>query len=223
MPFRWDDDLRRAHRASCPATAATPTSAGSTSSRATCSTPSTPTTTSRAASIVDVVRYPHLWRDDWTASTPATPAPLDDRPRRRHGDARSRSTTGRSSSRASTSAGSACRHRYGYASTAGTGVDGFAARGTWCKYDLRAGAPAMHASAPGAPRARAVFVPGSRRPPARTTAGCSAYVYDAAHRRQRPRDPRRRRLHRPRRWPRWRSPQRVPFGFHGSWVADTEL
>jgi carotenoid cleavage dioxygenase-like enzyme len=172
------------------------------------------------AVVMDVVRYPELWRG--SASAPATPPvlhrwridltagrvgeqPLDDRaiefPRvdeRRVG----------------------LPHRYGYAVYTEHAVD--RSTGTaLIKYDLRPGdAASTHDFGPGRLPAEPVFVPAS--PGAREDEGwVLAYVYDAA---------------------RDSSdlvildaaaftgkpvatialPQRVPFGFHGSWMADPE-
>ncbi len=169
------------------------------------------------AVVVDVVRYGDLWRGG--SSTPAPPAwlhrwridltagrvseqPLDDRgiefPRcdeRRVG----------------------LVHRYGYAVYTERGVD--QSTGTsLLKYDLRDGTSVTHDFGPGRAPAEPVFVPAS------SAAGedegwVMTYVYDAS---------------------RDGSdlvildaadftgkpvatialPQRVPFGFHGSWIAD---
>jgi carotenoid cleavage dioxygenase len=162
------------------------------------------------------VRYAELWRHDTAGAAPASlhrwridPAagrvseqPLDDRaiefPRvdeRRTG----------------------APYRYGYAVFTGEGVD----RGTGTaviKYDLRSGASAIHDFGAGRIPAEPVFVPAS--PQAGEDEGwLIAFVYDAA---------------------RDGSdlvivdaaevtgkpvatialPQRVPFGFHGSWIGD---
>jgi carotenoid cleavage dioxygenase-like enzyme len=168
---------------------------------------------------VDVVRYPHLWRDHqddfppatlhrWTVDTAAGTVkeqPLDDHcvefPRvdeRRVGGP----------------------HRYGYA-VHRTGGDGFPLETALLKYDLVTGTVERHDFGPGRTPGEGVFVPASE------TAGeddgyVLAYVYDAG---------------------RDGSdlvildasdftasplatiglPQRVPYGFHGSWVADAEL
>jgi carotenoid cleavage dioxygenase len=168
------------------------------------------------AVVVDVVRYPELWRDGSSAASPAclhrwridlgggrvTEQPLDDRaiefPRlddRRLGLA----------------------HRYGYAVYTERGVD----HGTGTsliKYDLRAGASATHDFGAGRIPSEPVFVPASSAA-AEDDGWLMTYVYDGA---------------------RDGSdlvildaadftgkpvatislPQRVPFGFHGSWIPD---
>ncbi|HEV7862415.1 MAG TPA: carotenoid oxygenase family protein [Acidimicrobiia bacterium] len=169
---------------------------------------------------VDVVRYPHLWRDHQNAFEPATlhrwtvdvasgtvkEEALDDRavefPRV---DER---RVGRTA-------------RFGYAVQTRPGPDGFAMETGLVKYDLVTGATEEHRFGPGRTPGEAVFVPAS------DDAGeddgyLLAYVYDAgadgsdlvildasdfaaspvatvA------------------------LPRRVPFGFHGSWVGDAEL
>jgi len=168
------------------------------------------------AVIMDVVRYPELWRDGLFAGPPGclhrwridvgagrvSEQPLDDRaiefPRlddRRLG----------------------LPHRYGYAVYTERGVD-HGIGTALIKYDLRSGASAAHDFGPGRVPAEPVFVPAS--PAAAEDQGwLLTYVYDAA---------------------RDGSdlvildaadftgkpvatislPQRVPFGFHGSWIPD---
>jgi carotenoid cleavage dioxygenase len=169
----------------------------------------------RSAVVMDVVRYPELWRSGFSgppahlhrwridaAAGRVSEAPLDDRaiefPRvdeRRVG----------------------LPHRYGYAVDTGRGADEFSAT-SLVKYDLRAGASTAHDFGPGRVPAEPVFVPAS--PTAGEDEGwLLTYVYDAA---------------------RDGSdlvildaadftgkavatialPQRVPFGFHGSWIPD---
>ncbi|HXJ84716.1 MAG TPA: carotenoid oxygenase family protein [Candidatus Methylomirabilis sp.] len=180
----------------------------------------------RGAVVLDVVRYPELWRRDsspsasstWTAGPPQLPAlhrwridptagrvgeqPLDDRPiefprcdERRVGLA----------------------HRYGYAVHTERGAD--QSTGTsLIKYDLRDGTSVAHDFGPGRMPAEPVFVPTSASA-AEDEGWVLTYVYDAA---------------------RDGSalvildaadfagkptaaitlPQRVPFGFHGSWIPD---
>src|SRR2546423_971032 len=169
---------------------------------------------------VDVARYPHLWRDGQNAFEPTTlhrwtvdlgagtvkEETLDDRsvefPRV---DER---RVGRTA-------------RFGYAVQTRPGPDGFAIETVLRKYDLVSGTSEEPTFAAGRAPGEGVFVPAS------DSAGeddgyVLAYVYDAA---------------------RDGSdllildasdftaspvatvalPQRVPFGFHGSWVDDTEL
>lgn len=169
----------------------------------------------RGAVVMDVVRYAELWRDGSTSAAPASlhrwridlaggrvhEQPLDDRavefPRcdeRRVGRV----------------------HRYGYAVYTERGVD----RGTGTsliKYDLRGGASTVHDFGPGRIPAEPVFVPAS------ATAGeddgwVMTYVYDASTDRSdlvileaagfsgKP-------------VATISLPQRVPYGFHGSWIA----
>ena len=169
--------------------------------------------------VMDVVRYAELWRGQSSSAATASlhrwridlgegrvrETPLDDRaiefPRlddRRMGLA----------------------HRYGYAVDTGTGFDKSCGTAL-VKYDLRSGTSVAHDFGPGRIPAEPVFVPAS--PTAAEDDGwVLAYVYDAA---------------------RDGSdlvileagdftskpvatialPQRVPFGFHGSWIADTEV
>jgi carotenoid cleavage dioxygenase len=169
---------------------------------------------------IDVVRYPHLWRDDRDAFEPARlhrwmvdvaagtvkEEALDDRavefPRvddRRIGRAA----------------------RFGYAVRSRPGSDGFALDTALVKYDLGAGTAEEHRFDPGCTPGEAVFVPVSGAA-GEDDGYLLAYVYDAGSDRS--------------------SlqvldasdftaspvatvtlPQRVPFGFHGSWVADAEL
>ena len=169
---------------------------------------------------IDVARYPHLWRDAqdafepttlhrWTIDTVAGTVKeetLDDRsvefPRV---DER---RVGRPA-------------RFGYAVHTRPGADGFAMETALVKYDLVSGTTEEHSFGPGRVPGEGVFVPVS------DDAGeddgyVLAYVYDAG------RDgsdlvildasdfaasP----------VATVRLPQRVPFGFHGSWVADAEL
>ena len=168
------------------------------------------------AVVVDVVRYPELWRTESFAGPPGRlhrwrldvgagrvrEEALDDRPvefprvdERRAG----------------------LPHRYGYAVDTGRGVEELTGT-SLVKYDLRAGACTAHDFGPGRVPAEPVFVPAS------SAAGedegwLLTYVYDAA---------------------RGGSdlvildaadftgkpvatialPRRVPFGFHGSWIPD---
>jgi carotenoid cleavage dioxygenase len=169
------------------------------------------------ALVLDVVRYPELWRESASDAPPATlhrwtvdlrgggavrEQPLDDRaiefPRcdeRRVG----------------------LPNRYGYAVHTARGLD--TATGTaLIKYDLRAGTSAVHDCGPGRVPAEAVFVPAADDA-AEDEGWLLTYVYDSA---------------------RDGSdlvvidaadvsgkpvatialPQRVPFGFHGSWIGD---
>ena len=171
----------------------------------------------QGALVMDVVRYPELWRGSSAAAAPATlhrwridlstgrvgEQGLDDRaiefPRfdeRRVG----------------------APYRYGYAVYTEHGID----RGTGTeliKYDLRAGASATHDFGPGRIPAEPVFVPAS--PGAAEDEGwLLMYVYDtgrdgsdlvildAAKVAGKP-------------VATIALPQRVPFGFHGSWIPDT--
>ncbi len=169
---------------------------------------------------IDVARYPHLWRDLQDAFEPTTlhrwavdvaagtvkEETLDDRsvefPRV---DER---RVGRPA-------------RFGYAVHTRPGRDGFAMETALVKYDLVSGAIEEHAFGPGRTPGEGVFVPASDRA-GEDDGYVLAYVYDAA---------------------RDGSdlvildasdfgaspvatvalPQRVPFGFHGSWVGDAEL
>lgn len=169
---------------------------------------------------IDVARYPHLWRDLQDAFEPTTlhrwtvdvaagtvkEETLDDRsvefPRvdeRKVGQPA----------------------RFGYAVHTRPGPDGFAMETNLVKYDLASGTTEEHNFGPGCVPGEGVFVPAS------ADAGeddgyVLAYVYDAA------RDgsdlvildasdfaatP----------VAKVQLPQRVPFGFHGSWVSDAEL
>ncbi len=172
--------------------------------------------------VMDVVRHPHLWRAGpsaiWTsdAQTPAclhrwridlsagraSEHPLDDRavefPRcddRRLGLA----------------------HRYGYAVYTERGVD-HSTGTSLIKYDLRTGASAVHDFGPGRVPAEPVFVPASSTVP-EDEGWLMTYVYDAARDGSdlvildaadftgRP-------------LATIALPQRVPFGFHGSWIPE---
>jgi carotenoid cleavage dioxygenase len=169
---------------------------------------------------IDVARYPHLWRDMQDAFEPTTlhrwaidvaagtvkEETLDDRsvefPRvdeRRVGQPA----------------------HFGYAVHTRPGRDGFAMETALLKYDLVSGAGEEHAFGPGRTPGEGVFVPASDGA-GEDDGYVLAYVYDAA---------------------RDGSdlvildasdfsaspvatvalPQRVPFGFHGSWVDDAEL
>ncbi len=170
--------------------------------------------------VVDVARYPHLWRDDRNAFEPTTlhrwtvdvaagtvkEETLDDRsvefPRV---DER---CVGRPA-------------RFGYAVRTRPGPDGFAVETALVKYDLASGTAEEHRFAPGCVPGEGVFVPAGDDA-AEDSGYVLAYVYDAG---------------------RDGSdlvildasdfaappvatvalPQRVPFGFHGSWVADGDL
>jgi carotenoid cleavage dioxygenase-like enzyme len=169
---------------------------------------------------IDVARYPHLWRDGQDAFEPTTlhrwtidvaagtvkEQTLDDRsvefPRvdeRRVG----------------------LPARFGYAVQTRPGPDGFAMETALVKYDLASGATEEHRFRPGCVPGEGVFVPAADAA-SEDDGYVVAYVYDAG---------------------RDGSdlvildasdftaspvatvtlPQRVPFGFHGSWVADSEL
>ena len=169
----------------------------------------------RGAVVVDVVRYPELWRAGFSGppgtlhrwridlgAGRASEEPLDDRavefPRfdeRRLGLA----------------------HRYGYAVYTDRGVDD-GTGSALVKYDVRAGTSTIHEFGAGRMPAEPLFVPASEAA-AEDEGWILSYVYDAA---------------------RDRSdlvildaadfagspvatialPQRVPFGFHGSWIPD---
>jgi carotenoid cleavage dioxygenase len=169
---------------------------------------------------VDVARYPSLWRDSQDAFEPTTlhrwvvdvaagtvkEETLDDRsvefPRV---DER---RIGRPA-------------RFGYAVHTRPGAGGFAIDTALVKYDLRSGTSEEHSFGAGRVPGEGVFVPASDGA-GEDDGYVLAYVYDAG---------------------RDGSdlvildasdftaspvatvtlPQRVPFGFHGSWVADTEL
>ena len=165
--------------------------------------------------VLDVARYDHLWRGGPDTFTPAflhrwtiDPAAdtvgeqrLDDRPIEfpRVDDRR----TGR-------------RHRYGYAVTNAANVSEQSMR--LVKYDLVTGAAAAHDFGPGRMPAEGVFVP------AGDDAGeddgyVLLYVYDSARNASDlvildaarfAADP----------VATVHLPQRVPFGFHGNWIAD---
>jgi carotenoid cleavage dioxygenase len=166
--------------------------------------------------VMDVVRYPELWRPGVSVVPPAslhrwridiadgrvTETPLDERavefPRiddRRNGLA----------------------HRYGYAVYTERGID--QSTGTaLLKYDLRTGASAVHDFGPGRVPAEPVFVPAS--PTAGEDEGwVLTYVYDGARdgsdlvildATDFTRKP----------VATISLPQRVPFGFHGSWIPE---
>ena len=169
--------------------------------------------------VLDVVRYPELWRAGWADPSPARlhrwridPAggrvaeqPLDDRPiefprcdDRRQGQP----------------------HRYGYAVYTGRGVDESVGT-SLIKYDLRTGASAVHDFGGGRVPAEPVFVPASTES-GEDEGWVVSYVYDAARDgsdlvildatdfASRP-------------VATIALPQRVPFGFHGSWIADAAL
>ena len=169
---------------------------------------------------IDVARYPHLWRDGQDAFEPTTlhrwaidvaagtvkEETLDDRsvefPRV---DER---RIGRPA-------------RFGYAVHTRPGTDGFTIEPALVKYDLVSGATEEHAFGAGRTPGEGVFVPASDGA-GEDDGYVMAYVYDAG---------------------RDGSdlvildasdfgaspvatvalPQRVPFGFHGSWVGDAEL
>jgi carotenoid cleavage dioxygenase-like enzyme len=169
---------------------------------------------------IDVARYPHLWRDGQDAFEPTTlhrwtvdvgagtvkEETLDDRslefPRV---DER---RVGRPA-------------RFGYGVQTRPGRGGFVMATTLVKYDLRSGATEEHSFGDGRTPGEGVFVPASGDA-GEDDGYVLAYVHDAA---------------------RDGSdlvildasdftaspvatvalPQRVPFGFHGSWVDDTEL
>jgi carotenoid cleavage dioxygenase-like enzyme len=169
---------------------------------------------------IDVARYPHLWRDSQDVFEPTTlhrwaidvgagtvkEETLDDRsvefPRV---DER---RVGRPA-------------RFGYATQTRPGRDGFALETSLVKYDLVSGAAEEHHFGTGRTPGEGVFVPASDGA-GEDDGYVLVYVYDAG---------------------RDRSdlvvldasdftaspvatvalPQRVPFGFHGSWVADAEL
>jgi carotenoid cleavage dioxygenase-like enzyme len=166
--------------------------------------------------IVDVVRYPELWRAGSSVGPPAClhrwridlaegrvkETPLDERavefPRlddRRTGLA----------------------HRYGYAVYTERGID----QGTGTsliKYDLRAGTSAVHDFGPGRVPSEPVFVPASSNA-AEDEGWLLTYVYDATRDGSDlvildavdfARKP----------VATISLPQRVPFGFHGSWIPD---
>jgi len=169
---------------------------------------------------IDVARYPHLWRDGQDAFEPTTlhrwtvdvaagtvkEETLDDRsvefPRvdeRRVG----------------------LPARFGYGVQTRPGRDGFAMETSLVKYDLASGSTEAHHFGPGRTPGEGVFVPASDGA-GEDDGYVMAYVYDAA---------------------RDGSdlvildasdfsaspvatvalPQRVPFGFHGSWVPNAEL
>ena len=184
--------------------------------RATSSTRSTPTRTASRI-VIDVARYPELWRGGPDGFGAGVPAPLDDRPRRRARSASSRSTTARSSSRASTSAAPGCRHRYGYAVANAVDAPDARSRCTLVKYDLQTGAATdarlrrrAHAErgrlrrrlgdAPA--RTRATSCSTSTTPRATPATSSSSTPADLA-------GPPVAVVH---------LPQRVPFGFHGNWI-----
>jgi carotenoid cleavage dioxygenase len=169
---------------------------------------------------IEVARYPHLWRDSQDAFEPATlhrwrvdvaagtvkEETLDDRavefPRV---DER---RVGRPA-------------RFGYAVQTRSGADGFAMETALVKYDMVTGTAEEHRFGPGRTPGEGVFVPVSHDA-GEDDGYLLSYVHDAAS----------------------DSsdlvildasdfaaspvatvslPQRVPFGFHGSWVADAEL
>jgi carotenoid cleavage dioxygenase len=170
----------------------------------------------RGAVVFDVVRYPELWRKGfsgppgvlhrWRLDLGAGRAheePLDDRaiefPRfdeRRLGSA----------------------HRYGYAVHTKFGSE-FGIGTSLIKYDVQSGASATHDFGAGRMPSEPVFVPASAS--AREDEGwVLSYVYDAARdgsdltildAADFARDP----------VATIALPQRVPFGFHGSWIPDT--
>jgi carotenoid cleavage dioxygenase len=111
--------------------------------------------------------------------------------------------------------------RFGYAVHTRPGPDGFAMETNLVKYDLVSGTTEEHSFGPGCVPGEGVFVPASGDA-GEDDGYVLAYVYDAA------RDgsdlvildasdfaatP----------VAKVQLPQRVPFGFHGSWVSDAEL
>jgi carotenoid cleavage dioxygenase len=168
------------------------------------------------AVVVDVVRYPELWRGDSSSADKAclhrwrvdlaagrvNEQPLDDRavefPRcdeRRVG----------------------LPNRYGYAVYTERGVDRGAGT-SLIKYDLRTGAATAHDFGPGRVPAEPVFVPVSTGA-AEDEGWVLAYVYDGA------RDGSDLVILEASRFTAKpvavvSLPQRVPFGFHGSWLPD---
>jgi carotenoid cleavage dioxygenase-like enzyme len=167
--------------------------------------------------VVDVARYPHLWRDSRDAFEPTTlhrftvdvaagtvkEQTLDDRsvefPRV---DER---RVGRPA-------------RYGYAVHTRPGPGGFALETALVKYDLASGAVQEHRFGPGCVPGEAVFVPAGDDA-GEDSGYVLTYVYDAGRDASdlvildasdfaaRPVGT-------------VALPHRVPFGFHGSWVAD---
>jgi carotenoid cleavage dioxygenase len=165
--------------------------------------------------VLDVVRYPELWRGGPETFTPATlhrwtidpqagrvvETPLDDRAVEfpRIDDRR----MGRS-------------HRFGYAVANGGDVTRPAA--AIVKYDLARGTVAAHEFGPGRHPSEAVFVPVADGA-AEDDGVLLCFVYDAgrdgsdfvALDARAPADPPLATV---------RLPQRVPFGFHGNWIPD---
>ena len=169
---------------------------------------------------IDVARYPHLWRHGQDAFEPTTlhrwsvdvaartvkEETLDDRsvefPRV---DER---RVGRPA-------------RFGYAVHTRPGADGFAMETALVKYDLGSGATQEHSFGPGRTPGEGVFVPagdGAGEDDGYVLTyvhdagrdGSDLVILDASDFTASP-------------VATVRLPQRVPFGFHGSWVADAEL
>lgn len=165
--------------------------------------------------VLDVARYDHLWRGGPDTFTPAFlhrwtidlaagtvgEGRLDDRPIEfpRVDERR----TGR-------------RHRYGYAVTNAASVGEQSMH--LVKYDLATGAATVHDFGPGCMPSEGVFVPAGDRA-GEDDGWVLLYVYDAARNGSdlvildaaRFAAPPIATIH---------LPQRVPFGFHGNWIAD---
>jgi len=166
--------------------------------------------------VCDVVRYPELWRNDATTFEPAAlyrwtidmaagrvgETQLDDR----------RIEFPRADERRTGSA-----YRYGYTVDMTRGEDGCGVR----KYDLATGTSVVHDFGAGRFAGEPVFVP-SASETAEDAGWLMAFVYDAARDASDfvlldasdPAGPPVATI---------ALPQRVPFGFHGNWIDDTEL
>ena len=151
------------------------------------------------------------------------PAPLDVRPRRPARWRRSGSTTSRTRSRASTTASSGCAHRYGWATAPRNGQrEAIGDAAVVVKYDLDDRLERALRPRPARPPRRVRVRAGRRRRAAEdegwaiglvyddTTDRSDLVVLDASDAAAAPVA----RVH---------LPCRVPYGFHGSWIADAEL
>ena len=163
--------------------------------------------------VLDVARYPELWREtankfDTAVAHRFTLDPKSGRVREQQLDERAIEFPRVDDRRGGT------RHRYGYAVAAVGGADeGF--RGL-LKYDLEKGGSVEHDFGPGRATGEGVFVPAGR---GEDEGYVLSFVYDAetngsvlaildAHDFAKPP------------LATVALPQRVPFGFHGNWVAD---
>jgi len=113
-------------------------------------------------------------------------------------------------------------HRYGYTVEIGTGPDGSPALAGLLKLDLRTGRTVQHAFGAGRNPGEPVFVPAEGADPASDEGYVMTYLHDEGTGRSEFVVLDASRFDAP---PiaRVALPQRVPYGFHGSWISDAEL